>query len=189
MNKKAFAILALTAMMLAATPLANSQPEPPTLSVWTNKVEYAPGETGILYIRYYNGYSSAVTIKKVYIVFTEWRTYIKGKWEGNLTLEANKAVASHDVFENETRFTVPSDGRAVNTYVQITIETAEHGTITSYSDFSISVPSTPRSMDQVVTLFTILLVLVMVSTVIIAAAIFLSARRPQVMWSKEEKVP
>jgi hypothetical protein len=189
LNKKAFAILTLTAMMLAITPLACSQPAPPTLSVWTNKTEYAPGETGILYIRYYNGYSSAVTIKKVYIVFTEWRTYIKGKWEGNLTLEANQAVASHDVFQNETRFTVPSDGRAVSTYVQITIETGEHGTIGPYSDFSISVPSTPRSMDQVVTLFTILLVLVIVSTVIIAAAIFLSARRPQVMWSKEEKVP
>lgn len=189
LNKKAFALLTLIAVVLATVPIANSQPEPPTLSVWTNKPEYAPGESGLLYIRYYNSYSTAVTIKKVYIVFTEWRTYIKDKWEGNLTIEANQAVASHDVFENETRFTVPNDGRAVNTYVQIIIETGEHGTLTPYSDFSISVPSTPRSMDQVVTLFTILLVLVILSTVIIAAVVYLSARRPQVMWSKEEKVP
>jgi len=38
-----------------------------------------------------------------------------------------------------------------------------------------------------VTLFTIQAVLLIVCTVIIAATIFLSARRPQVTWKAEEK--
>lgn len=187
LNKKAFVILTLVAMMCAATPLANSQPAPPTLSVTTSKLDYAPGETGILYLDFHNDAGSAVTVKKVYIVFTSWRAYIKNKWEGNLTIVVNQAVASRGVFENETRFTVPSDGRARDTQVIVTVETEERGDFSYYG--SVSVPPTPRYMDQIVTLLTVLLALVIVCTVILAAAIFLSARRPQVTWSKEEKVP
>jgi len=42
-------------------------------------------------------------------------------------------------------------------------------------------------MDKLVTLFTVLVVLVIVCTIIIAATIFLSARKPQVTWKPEEK--
>jgi hypothetical protein len=42
-------------------------------------------------------------------------------------------------------------------------------------------------MDQIITLFTIQVVLLIVCTIIIAATIFLSTRRPQIMWKTEEK--
>jgi hypothetical protein len=51
----------------------------------------------------------------------------------------------------------------------------------------INVPETPRYYEQIVTLLTVLVVLMIVCSTIIAAAVFLSARRPQVMWNKEEK--
>jgi hypothetical protein len=42
-------------------------------------------------------------------------------------------------------------------------------------------------MDKLVTLFTVQVVLLIVCTIIIAATIFLSARKPQVTWKAEEK--
>lgn len=190
MNKKVFALLIVAFSTLVMTPLVNSQPSPPDLTVWTNKVDYSPGESGTLYIRFYNHYGGAITVEKVYIAFTAWQAYIKDKWEGNLTINTNQAVADKAVFTNETRFTVPNDGRAVNTPVMIIIETKERGTIISRSEACIiSVPATPPSMNTIVTLLTVLLLLVVVCAVGVSMAIFLSARRPQVMWSKEEKTP
>jgi len=43
-------------------------------------------------------------------------------------------------------------------------------------------------MEQIITLFTIQVVLLIVCTIIIAATIFLSARRPRITWKAEEKV-
>jgi hypothetical protein len=64
-------------------------------------------------------------------------------------------------------------------------ETDSLGTI--YGDNLIYITQTPRYMDQIITLFTIQVVLLIVCTIIVAATIFLSARRPQIMWKSEEK--
>jgi hypothetical protein len=87
---------------------------------------------------------------------------------------------------NDLTFTTPSDGRAVNTLVDITVNT-DRGSFRVFPSPTIRLFESIRYMDQIVTLFTVLVVLVVVCTIIIAAAVFLSARRPQVMWSKEEK--
>lgn len=168
-------------------PLANSQYNPPQLTIWTDKAEYYAGESGTLYIRYYNSHGSAVTISKIFVKYDNWVGYVNDKWEGNQTIDVNSAIASKEVFKNETRFTVPSDGRAMSTPVSVTIEFSEVGIPASSESQTIMVAQTPRYMDNIVTLFTVLVALVILSTLIIAATIFLSARRPQVMWSKEEK--
>jgi hypothetical protein len=88
-------------------------------------------------------------------------------------------------FEDIT-FTVPTDGRGVPTGVSIRIGTNK-GYVDEGGSYYINVYTAPKYMEQVITLFTIQVVLIIVCTIIIAATIFLSARRPQVVWKAEEK--
>jgi len=184
LNKKVFAFIMMTVSMLLLAGLVNAQ-QPETVTAWTDKSEYAPGETGTLHIVFYNDEGSAVTIEKITIIFDGWRAYRNDKWEGNQTIEINQAVVSKGVYEKEISFTVPTNGRAKSTNVPITIKTTELGNIYEYH--FITVTETPKYMEQVVTLFTIQVVLLIVCTIIIAATIFLSARRPQVTWKPQEK--
>lgn len=174
----------MTVSMLLFVPLANAQPQ---VTVWTDKSEYAPGETGTLHIVFYNDGASAVTIEEIEIIFEGWRAYINDEWQGNQTVEINKAVTSKGVHEEEITFTVPTDGRAESTSVDITIKTTELGDISPLWSPYISVAYTPKYMEQVITLFTIQVVLLIVCTIIIAATIFLSTRRPKVTWREPEK--
>jgi hypothetical protein len=180
LNKKLFALIVMTVSMLFLAPLANAQP--PTVTVWTDKSEYALGEKGTLHIVFYNDGASAVTIEEIEITFEGWRAYINDEWQGNLTIEVNQAVVSKGVYEKETTFTVPTDGRAESTTIHITIKTIDRYPY-------VSVAYTPKYMEQIVTLFTVQVVLLIVCTIIIAATIFLSARRPQVMWRRPEEKP
>jgi len=175
----------MTFSMLLLAPLANAQP--PTVTVWTDKSEYAPGETGTLHVVFYNGRTSAVTIEEIEIILTEWRAYINDEWQGNQTIEVNQAVVSKGVYRKEITFTVPTDGRARSTSGDITIKTTELGNVYPLWNPYIYVTYTPKYMEQIITLFTILVVLSIVCTIIIAATIFLSARRPKVRWRPEEK--
>jgi hypothetical protein len=186
MNKKIFALVIMAVSALILIPLTNAQ-TPQQLTTWTDKSEYAPGETGTLNIVFYNYRASAVTIQKIIVVFNNWRAYKNGQWEGNqtLTLTPPVAVAGKGVYATSVTFTVPTDGRAVSTSVDITIQTTELGDIGPLEG-SVAVTTT-KYMDQIVTLFTIQVVLIIVCTVIIAATIFLSVRRPQVTWRAEEK--
>lgn len=186
LNRKLFALILVTVAVFIAAPLASAQ-EPPTLTAWTDKAEYAPGETGTLSFALYNNGGSALNIKKVTIVFDEWRAYRNGQWEGNQTIDVTPPLVVESKaapYENSTKFTVPNDGRAQTTSVHITFYTVDTG-IAASGIYSITVVRTPRYMDQIVTLFTVQIVLIIVCTVILAATIFLSARRPQVTWSKE----
>jgi hypothetical protein len=81
---------------------------------------------------------------------------------------------------------VPTDSRAQSTYFSVTVDTSN----ASYSVQSagyINVYETPVYMQQIVSLMTILVILVIIATIIIAAAIFLSPRRPHMMWRSEQK--
>jgi len=184
LNKKLVVLMLVTVAMLLAAPLANAEPQ--TLTIWTDKAEYAPGETGTLYFVFYNSEGSALTIKKITIVFEDWAAYRNDQWEGNQTIELvpPQGVASKGIYANSTKFSVPNDGRAQTTQVRITIQTEEASSIGPWPHF-ISVVQTPRYMEQIVTLFTLQIVLIIVCSIILAATIFLSARKPQVAWSKE----
>ncbi len=187
LNKKIFALIIVFFSILSLVSLVNAQ-EPKRITVWTDRSEYAPAETGILYIVFYNDGSDAVELEKIIVIFEHWRAYKNDEWEGNKTLEINKAVVSKGVYATETTFTVPNDGRAVSTIVDVIARTEDGDIyISLLQKPSITVAETPRHIEQIVTLFTIQVVLTIVCTIIISATMFLSSRRPKIMWQKEER--
>ncbi len=187
LNKKIIALIIMAVSMLLITPLVNAQ-EPDEVTVWTSKPNYAPGEKGTLYVAFYNNRDVAVTIKNITITYYAWRAYVGGTWVGNETHTMDVPLSGKGTkLLNEVvdiTFTVPTDGRAINTTVQVKIGT-DRGFEYGYAN--INVPETPSYMEQIVTLFTVQVVLIIVCTIIIAATIFLSARRPRVMWRREER--
>lgn len=187
MKHKKLVLIAVILSVFLMAPIVYAQP-PQKLTIWTDKPDYAPGETGTLYFTFYNDGSTNLTIKKITIVFMNWRAYRNNQWEGNVTIEPSSPleVAGYGTYDNSTKFTVPTDGRAKTTDVEVKVQTTEFGEIPQTYQ-SISVVQTPKYMEQIVFLLTIFVILVMVCTAIIAATIFLSSRRPQVTWRTEEK--
>lgn len=189
MNKKIFAFIMVTVSMLLLAPLVNAL-QPETVTVWTDKHEYSPGQTGKLYVAYNNIMEDPVTIRNITVVFSQWWAYINDAWVGNLTYkpsEDERILAEHTTRVFEISFTVPSDGRARWTNAEIKVYTNLPYFDEPSIDPAISVLETPVYMEQIITLFTIQVVLLIVCTIIIAATIFLSARRPQVTWKPTEK--
>lgn len=185
MNKK---MLVLTAVILSTAlcvPLVVAAYEPHDVTIWTDKQKYVAGEKGTLYIAFYNNRDVAVTIENITITYYSWMSYTNEEWVGNETRTVNVPLSARDthVFSDIT-FTVPTDGRSVSTSVYVEIGT-DRGY--EYGNGSINVPEVPSYMEQIVTLLTILVVLLIVCTIIVAATIFLSARRPQVTWKPQEK--
>jgi hypothetical protein len=185
MNKKVLVLSLVVFSVLPFFSLVNAQELQP-VTAWTDKSKYALGEKGMLYVAFYNDKDTAVEIRNVTIVYTNWNAYIDGRWVGNETRTLSIPLSSKAVYVfSDLTFTVPVDGRGISTGVSIKIGT-DYGYKTGYA--YVNVLETPRYMEQIITLFTILLVLTIVCTIIVAATIFLSGRRPQVIWRKEEKV-
>ena len=189
MNKKTLTLAMLTLSTFLLISLVNAQ-APDEVTAWTDKQKYAPGERGTLYVAFYNNRDVAVTVKNITVTYYEWRAFVGDIWVGNETqtidipLSGKTSKLLNDVID--IAFTVPSDGRAISANVQIEIDT-DQGYETGYS--YINVPETPVYVEQMVTLLTVQVVLLIVCTIIIAATIFLSTRRPQTMWRKEEAKP
>jgi hypothetical protein len=185
LNKKMLVLTAVILSTVLCVPLVFAAYEPYEVTVWTDKQKYVAGEKGTLYIAFYNKRDVAVTIENITVTYYSWATYTGEKWVGNETQTMTVPLSAKDthVFSDIT-FTVPTDGRAVSTSVYVEIGT-DHGY--KYGGGSINVPEVPSYMEQIVTILTILVVLVIVCTIIIAATIFLSARRPQVTWKPTEK--
>jgi hypothetical protein len=128
------------------------------MKAWTDKPDYMPGEKVVVYIALNNTGTSALTVEEIMVTYEAWRA------------------------------SVPTDGRARSTSVNVMVST-DRGSM-MYTDAAyIEVSWTPRFMEQIITLFTVQVVLLIVCTIIIAATIFLSARRPQTMWRREEAKP
>jgi len=188
MNKKIAIIIALIYLLAQCVLLISLAHAQKTITAWTDKPIYNPGESGTLYIAFYNTRDGAVTVKKIVIFFEGWRAFKNGKWEGNKTLEINKALASGEAYSINTDFNVPTDGRAIDTTVEIEVYTEEAGVIDPQGpEAVIYVSKIPPYMAQMLSLITIHVVLMIVCTIIIAAVIFLSVRRPRATWVEEEK--
>jgi hypothetical protein len=188
-KRKIFAIAILVLSALLCVSLVNAQ-APKAITSWSDKPLYNQGESGKLSIALYNPRDSAITITKVVVTFEAWRAFNEGVWEGNTTIDVNKALVSGETCLVETEFTVPTDGRAVTTPVEIEVYTKEAGIMTMPHGeaFYIRVSEAPPNyMSQIVSLLTIQVVLMIVCTVIIAAAIFLSTRKPKTVWREEEE--
>jgi len=183
LNRKMFVFIIMIALMLLLGPLVKAQ-QPQTVTVWTDRSVYAPGQTGTLHIVFYNNKGQTVTIDDISISFVSWKAYISDRWEGNQTIEVDDAFKEGKILQNDITFTVPTDGRAVPTAVEVEI----HADVSvSTPECEIYVSQTPLYWEQILTLLTILIVLLIVCTIIVAATIFLSARRPQVSWKPTEK--
>ena len=154
---------------------------PNTITVWTDKSRYSPGDTGTLYITFYNDRGRTLTIDGISIVFETWKAYDpSGEWLGNQTMSVNRALVSGETYYNTTRFLVPTDGRANSTVVAVNVSVIDPIDINSIEgEGYVTVNQPPRYEETIVTLLTVLLALLLICTVIVSAAILISARRPQ----------
>ncbi|MGB9684553.1 MAG: hypothetical protein ACPL1Z_06450 [Candidatus Bathyarchaeales archaeon] len=189
--------MAVMLMIVSTTP-AYAQQIPATVNIyaWTDKTTYNPGESGKLTVVIRNDRTDQDLILYNVTVVFPWFAYTGEKWEGNYTvtlsppatLQKNGGVTKHVV-----DFTVPSDGRALCNSYEVSIRAAVDKAPYHYDgEALIYVKSTPfyvslENVDKFITLFTVQVILVIICTIIIAAAIFLSARRPKAVWSEEEK--
>ncbi|MEM3577463.1 MAG: hypothetical protein QXX51_03295 [Candidatus Bathyarchaeia archaeon] len=156
-----------------------------TITAWTNKQIYVPGERGTLYVNFYNSGASTVEIKNITVRYKSWQAYIDGKWVGNETFSVNENVTDGSVATLAIPFNVPSDGRAQETTVDIEIGTSL-GLETKLDATAIKVSENSPYMEQIVALFTIQAVLLIVCTIVISATIFLSTHKPPSAIKKEE---
>ncbi|MEM2995263.1 MAG: hypothetical protein QXI91_04525 [Candidatus Bathyarchaeia archaeon] len=194
-------LVAVTLLTILSPTLTYAQP-PATVNIytWTDKTSYDLGEKGKLTIVIRNDRTDEDLILYNITIMYPWFAYTGEAWEGNDTIIVNEAIPKNGGIKTFTReFTVPSDGRVVTSYVTsllpISIVIAVDKSPYQYSPSRppyIYVKSVPLYMsledgDKLVTLLTVQVVLLIVCTIIIAATIFLSARRPQVMWKAEEK--
>jgi hypothetical protein len=78
LEKKIFVLmLALSCLLLAGSALAAfPAPTPNTVTVWTDRQQYWPGDKGTLYVAYYNSQSHPVAIANITVVYDSWNAYI-----------------------------------------------------------------------------------------------------------------
>jgi hypothetical protein len=182
-------LLILMAIALSALTFTTSVKAAASITIYgyVDETQYMPGDSGTLKIWVVNDGTEDIILKSVTIKYP-WNTYYI--WEGNETLkDINAAILQGANWSTTRTFTVPTDGRATGGYVTVTVVTSG---VTDTQWIPINVASAPaygslQDMDKLVTLFTVQVVLVIVCTIIIAATIFLSARKPQVTWKAEEK--
>lgn len=183
--------LAVLSLVLAPSVGANG------IDVYVNmdKVQYGPGEQGIISITIRNTGDNPIEVKNVTIEFVNWMMYTENGWDplGNKTIiySPAKNIASKTGVAKleDISFTVPSDGRATSTNVRLWIYTNLPSPIYESDFISVADPYTQsilRAMDNIVMLLTVGAVLAIIAALIIAAAVFLSGRRPRAMWTKEQ---
>jgi uncharacterized membrane protein len=178
--------VALAAVALLSFMVTSAASIPGVIPYFTlDKLDYNPGDSGSISIIIRNLSDNPIQLKNVTVVFERWMKYTIDGWDeaGNWTIDlsdmtpisANSSIALDDI-----RFTVPSDARAVSTDADITIQTNQ-GPIYQELDINVRSPSElvlVRSLENIVTLLTLGALLAIIGAVIIAAAIFLTGRRP-----------
>jgi hypothetical protein len=185
-------ILSLACVTFALlAPLVKAQGPTSILTAWTDQPQYSPGQAGTLYVTYNNARNDPVEIRNITVVFAGWWAYTSSGWVGNLTYvptDTEKTINGHAVHTFQVSFTVPSDGRAVTTVAEVTVNTNLASPDYLVPGLDIVVSTTPAYMTTIINLFTVQVVLLIICTIIIAAAIFLSGRRPPATWKTEEKL-
>jgi hypothetical protein len=174
--------------ILAFSPAANAAA---TVVVYgyTDKTSYMPGDTVTVTFYIYNYGPDQIVLKNVTVVYP-WYNIL---WGGNQTINANNAVLAEGKNWNSTAtFTIPNDGRAYGDAIYFSFVYTISGSPLPGSgsiDFPLaSVPTLAfKNMDNLVTLITVEAVLIIISALIIAGAIFLSGHKPKVTWTAEQK--
>jgi len=194
-------LITLAIAFLSASVVAQPIPHDVITIAYTKELSYEPGQTGKLYIAVLNYKTTPVEINNITIYYS-WFTFDENQgWIGNDTIipkDTEKTLSSNGgKFSIEREFQVPDNGVLITEHggmpsASIYVYDSE-GKLIDYIEAPINVilPTNPtyfKEAEQLVTLFTIQVVLIIVCTIIIAATIFLSARRPRITWKAEEKV-
>jgi hypothetical protein len=199
MKNLAMIIAAIAVSTIFLTSLAYAQAPSTTVNIyaWTDKASYNPGDKGTLKIVVRNDRTDQDLIIKNITVFYPWFVYTGDQWEGNDTITESTPpviVKKGGTYTKSVDFNIPADGRITSMYgyqsidIRVTVDKSPYQYPTSgYYQVPIYISITPSYMDQIVTLFTVQVVLIIVCTIIVAATIFLAMRRPQVTWKAEEK--
>jgi hypothetical protein len=187
MDKKAPSTIVLfTLALLIPISKADIGFTPDTVNVylWVDKTQYNPGDTITLYFTIYNAVPYDIRIVQINIK-TPWFIYNKNHWEGNQMMIINKDITADSAYSNSTTIPIPSDGRATvfNSTANISVA-IKTDTITYNEQIVVGVSNPPTHMavqdvDTLVLLVAVMIILIVVCTALIAAAIFLSARKPQ----------
>ena len=188
--KKLFTVfLVFAALSMILVPLANANGV--EVFVHKDKVEYGPGDQGTLSIVIRNTSEDPIEIRNISIQFTNWMMYTADGWDelGNRTIVYDPFIIVHtnqSMVLDVIGFTVPTDGRAQSTPVELWIYTNKDYPINPWPQAEYIQVVSPtqqhllRSMDNIVLLLTVASILAILSAIIIASAVFLSARKPTV---------
>lgn len=155
---------------------------------YTDKPQYLPGETVTLKLWVYNKGSDKIVLENV-TIYCPWATPV---WGGDFTeAKINKPLSAGESWNKNFTFTIPSDSRAFlkrNFTVEVTYTIGSN----VYEDgggipLEIVMPSyqSLENMDKLLALITVQIVLTIVCTIILAATIFLSMRRPKLVIEEE----
>lgn len=153
---------------------------------YTDKPQYGAGETVTLKLWVYNHGPDEIVLKNVTIYYP-WYAPV---WGGNYSVTGIDAVLSAGKNWSLTKtFTVPTDGRAIGGDIEVEVAYTIGTTVYRFTDeipLYVVMPSLQslENMDKLLTLVTIQAVLVIVCTIILAATIFLSVRRPKVAFEE-----
>lgn len=169
----------------AYTPIAGI-----TITAWTDKPQYAPGDKGKLRLSILNNLEKPVDVTEIYIEYP-WHTYNAqtGEWEGNKTLEGKPLAtipSKGGDYYREEDFTVPSDGRVTGlasvgwNEIEIDVDTSE-GKADDYPvDLLVMSSTVSMSVVGIDRWMTILTAAIVIATIILAAVVFLSTRTPRI---------
>jgi len=158
----------------------------PFLQLWTDKPSYKPCEEGKLFIAIHNNLGSNISIYKIVIEYPWYPSYIDGKWTGNDTIIPSIEDSKLRYLETrcfESSFKIPSDSRVSSTEdepIRVRVFLAGFDT-PEYKDLPLKVDTVSHynivGLDVIFNLMIIQIILTVVSAVIIAATINLSAKK------------
>ena len=160
--------------------------------VWVDKTQYTPGETITLYYTILNAQTIDIVLKEIRVE-SPWFMYVNDHWEGNQTIRINQVMKKDgQIYSGSTTLAIPNDGRAyfANSSAKITVKVDFDSAPDKTIPIDIGIvnsPFTVRDMDTLVLLAAVLIILMVVCTALIAAAIFLSARKPQETYAESPK--
>jgi hypothetical protein len=159
---------------------------------YVDKVQYAYGEGGRLKLWIMNEGTEALILHNITVIFP-WNAVLP--WEGNQTLEGiDEVIPVHGNKTYEFDFTVP-DNRGALAYAYssspIIVRAVTDKTPPRSADIPMSINNAPvtmtlKDMNNLLMLVTVQIIVAFIAAIIVAAAVFLSGRRPGVTWQKEE---
>ena len=163
---------------------------------YTDKTYYNPGDTVTLSVFMYEAGTDTLNMINATVVYP-WVNSTYPWYSDNQTITAKSiAISQGESWNFTATFTIPTDGRALtaSSGIEIYYYYKDSGVIHPgvATPTTLHVNTVPflfslANMDTVITMIMVSAVLLIISALIIAAAIFLSRRTPKVEWKAEAK--